>query len=888
MSVKKTPCNNSATTECPSTRISLEMKAVSLPTEVENYPRRTCSPKKSLPAAGSSMRFIQESLTSHTSGSPPSYNNSPSPQNHLAFDAQSYTQDQQSQRNQPGKFEFTNVDSGVTQVSSQNSDEYRLQLIDELSESSEEKELTASGEALPKSERAQNYSRNRMIFPENARQAYHSMPSMEKDLNSPNRFIAFKYSSTTSRKKQQRIENSKTNKTIGLVGKGSYLVDNNNDANTKFGTRRILTNKRRPPIHQGMQATVDESPRKLEFKPQFKTNSIKPERIRKWLHDVLIKCELFQDAFSASEYAVDAMIKEMYTQDVKENEILVRQGDVGDAFFLVEYGKLDVLVRQEKGAGGECETIKVAEIKAGETVGEAALMYNTKRTATLQATKLTRVWIMDADQFHKIRILIRDFKKKRFAEQQKFLKTIPLFSRFKQRELMDLTQACHEVKFHPGETIISKEDNTDNDMYIIREGTAWVVRDRKKSISICQDEEVREGDYFMRMMRKNEDLASVKASSKVYCLKIRKDDFDFLASPYLVASDSLSSDSSDREDDEELPADWKNRVSYGLDDFEPLAVAGVGSFGHVVLVKVHKGEKKEVFALKLVEKNKAINMGQCGHMKNERRVMFMMDNPFIVKLYATYQDEMCVYFLQERVLGGEIFTLLRRETTFNESTARFYFGCVVLALEYMHSLDIIYRDLKPENLLITAKGYLKVTDFGFAKKRNQSTSLCGTREYLAPELITEGIQNFGVDWWCSGIFLYEMLIGQVPFRDSENRKLYEDILVSTPKFPNWVTIQSQELIHRLLEKNSFRRLGSGPRGAADIKQQNWFKLQFKEDVEEFDWDKLEACTLKAPYEPELTSDEDCHHFDEFLEPKQETTKLTSSFDPSLYEWCKEF
>jgi len=864
------------------------MKAISSPIQAETYQQRACSPKKISPAGGT-VRLIQDNLNSQTSGSPLSYNNSLSSQHHFAFDAPSNIQAQQHQRNQTCKFEFSNVDSAFSEVSLHNSGEYHLQLVDQLSESSEEKEVATTDELFTKSERAQA-SPTSMNFPEDVRQAlnqYHSMPSMENDLNSPNRFIAFKYSSTTTRKKHQR-DNVKTNKTKCLVGKGSYLVESSSEANTKFGKRRILTNKRRPPIHHGMQAVIDESPRKLEFKPQFKTNSIKPERIRKWLHSVLIKCELFQDAFSASEYAVDAMIKEMYTQDVKANEILVRQGDVGDAFFLVEYGKLDVLVRQEKGAGGECETIKVAEILSGETVGEAALMYNTKRTATLKATKLTRVWIMDADQFHKIRDLIRDFKKKKFAEQQKFLRKIPLFSRFKQRELMDLTQACHEVKFQPGETIISKEDDADNDMYIIREGTAWVVRDRKNSIAICQDEEVREGDYFMRMMRKNEDLASVKASSKVYCLKIRKDDFDFLASPYLASNDSLSSDSSDREDDEELPGDWTNRVPYGLDDFEPLAVAGVGSFGHVVLVKVHKGEKKEVFALKLVEKNKVINMGQCGHMKNERRVMFMMDNPFIVKLYATYQDEMCVYFLQERVLGGEIFTLLRRETTFNESTARFYFGCVVLALEYMHSLNIIYRDLKPENLLITARGYLKVTDFGFAKKRNQSTSLCGTREYLAPELITEGIQNFGVDWWCSGIFLYEMLIGQVPFRDSENRKLYEDILVSTPNFPNWVTIESQELIHRLLEKNSFRRLGSGPRGAGDIKQQNWFKVQFKEDVEEFEWDKLEACTLKAPYEPELTSDEDCHHFDGFLEPKQETTKLTSTFDPSLYEWCKEF
>jgi len=266
----------------------------------------------------------------------------------------------------------------------------------------------------------------------------------------------------------------------------------------------------------------------------------------------------------------------------------------------------------------------------------------------------------------------------------------------------------------------------------------------------------------------------------------------------------------------------------------------------------------------------------------------MLDSPFIVKLFATYQDETCVYFLLERVLGGELFTLLRREKSFTESTARFYFSCIVLALEHIHSLDIIYRDLKPENLLISANGFIKVTDFGFAKRRNQSITLCGTPEYLAPELITKGIQNFGVDWWCAGIFLYEMLLGKVPFRDSENLKLYEDILVSDPIFPNWVTVEAQKLVHKLLEKNSFRRLGSGLRGAADIKQQNWFKLKFKEDVESFDWNCLAACKLKAPYEPELVSDEDCRHFQVLSHPKAEPSIPNYNYDQSLYDWCREF
>merc|ERR1719317_253712 len=115
--------------------------------------------------------------------------------------------------------------------------------------------------------------------------------------------------------------------------------------------------------------------------------------------------------------------------------------------------------------------------------------------------------------------------------------------------------------------------------------------------------------------------------------------------------------------------------------------------------------------------------------------MALMDSPFIVKLIATYQDRSNVYFLMEAVLGGELFTVLRYNGKFSERVSRFYASCCVLAFEHMHAKNIIYRDLKPENLLLDDRGYLKFTDFGFAKKRNHTFTLCGTPEYLAPEVI---------------------------------------------------------------------------------------------------------------------------------------------------------
>jgi len=677
---------------------------------------------------------------------------------------------------------------------------------------------------------------------------------------------------------------------------------NNWSQEARFGTRRTPQRQRRLPIHLQKKFTPNHSRSRCKmFSPQkkgYETNSTKPAKITKFLFDILVKCSLFKGVYCAdvASDAISSTIKEMYTHDLKSGEVLVRQGDIGDAFFLVEYGELDVLVEQttEWGRNGDREIIKVAVIKEKETVGETALMYNTKRSATLKATQPTRVWVMEDNQFHKIRNLIKDLTNNKVREQQKFLSGIPLFAGMKPHELTNLTQACQEVKFKSGETIISGNENSDDDMYIIKQGKAWAVRHRKNSITICHRRSVGKGEYFIRKLLLKEDLRTLEASSNVQCLRITKHDFDFLVSPYLNkynekhGGSQSESSYTDPGSDEELPRHFENRVSFKLEELSVFAHAGVGSFGRVKLVRAGKGTEKRVFALKVVEKNKVIVTKQIEHMKNERRAMFMMNSPFIVKLFATYQDSACVYFLLEKVLGGELFHLLRKCKSFNESMSRFYTGCVVLALEHVHSHGIVYRDLKPENLMITRNGYLKVIDFGFAKKRNQSTSLCGTPAYLAPEMITGGIQNFGVDWWCLGIFLFEMLVGQVPFLDSKSIKQYEDILTSSPRLPNYVTWESQELIHGLLEKNAFRRLGSSPRGAGDIKNQCWFDLKFKEDKECFEWIQLELCEMSAPYKPQLADDEDIRYLCPSNHYIHESSELSRDFDPTQYEWCEEF
>jgi cGMP-dependent protein kinase len=162
-------------------------------------------------------------------------------------------------------------------------------------------------------------------------------------------------------------------------------------------------------------------------------------------------------------------------------------------------------------------------------------------------------------------------------------------------------------------------------------------------------------------------------------------------------------------------------------------ITGKGSFGFVQLVK-YEGK---TYALKGIAKSQVVQLGQQEHVMHEKDAMVKFHSDFCVKLYSTFKDRDALYFLLEPCLGGELFTLLRSKTSFNEKTAKFYAACVVMAFEHMHSFNTVYRDLKPENLLLDEHGYIKVTDFGFAKVvLDRTYTLCGTPDYLAPEVVS--------------------------------------------------------------------------------------------------------------------------------------------------------
>jgi len=196
---------------------------------------------------------------------------------------------------------------------------------------------------------------------------------------------------------------------------------------------------------------------------------------------------------------------------------------------------------------------------------------------------------------------------------------------------------------------------------------------------------------------------------------------------------------------------------------------------------------------------------------------------------------------------------LDKKRYFTEKTARFYASCVVEGFAYMHSKNIIYRDLKPENLVLTDTGYLKITDFGFAKVVPDKTyTLCGTPDYLAPEIVTGQGHGKGVDWWTLGVFIYEMLGSVAPFYSSDPLVMYRSIVRGKYKTPKYFSDEVSDIVRRLLSRQATKRLGVINGGVSLVRKHPWFLT--------FAWDKLRNQTLPAPFTPNVQSRTDIQNF----------------------------
>ncbi|KAL4641001.1 cGMP-dependent protein kinase 1-like isoform X1 [Arapaima gigas] len=536
----------------------------------------------------------------------------------------------------------------------------------------------------------------------------------------------------------------------------------------------------------------------------------------------------------------------MYPVEYGKDSCIIKEGDVGSLVYVMEDGKVEVTK----------ENIKLCTMGPGKVFGELAILYNCTRTATVKTLTNVKLWAIDRQCFQTIMMRTGLIK---HAEYMDLLKSVPTFQGLPEEILSKLADVLEETHYQSGEYIVRQGARGDT-FYIISKGKVNVTQENLDSKDHVYLRTLGKGDWFGEKALQGEDIrtANVIAAEAVTCLVIDRDSFKHLIG-------GLEDVSSKGYEDAEAKAKHEAEKAFffnlNLTDFNIIDTLGVGGFGRVELVQLKSNEAK-TFAMKILKKRHIVDTRQQEHIRSEKQIMQETHSEFIVRLYRTFKDSKYLYMLMEACLGGELWTILRDRGSFEDSTTRFYTACVVEAFAYLHSKGIIYRDLKPENLILDHRGYAKLVDFGFAKKigfGKKTWTFCGTPEYVAPEIILNKGHDISADYWSLGILMYELLTGSPPFSGPDPMKTYNIILrgIDMIEFPKKITKNAANLIKRLCRDNPSERLGNLKYGVKDIQKHKWF--------EGFNWDGLEKGTLTPPVIPSVTSPIDTSNFDSFPE-----------------------
>jgi len=351
------------------------------------------------------------------------------------------------------------------------------------------------------------------------------------------------------------------------------------------------------------------------------------------------------------------------------------------------------------------------------------------------------------------------------SEVVSFLRNVPLCRGFSTEQLKALWAVLRLQQFEAGVSII-KKDEEGTAAYLVKSGAVQVTKDGEVLRTI-----ERYGLFGERaLMEQTVRTASVVAREPTECFVLHREDFERVLDEgvllYLASRMQLQND------------------SIALTDLEALSLLGSGAFANVFLVK-HR-QLQSVYALKTVSRKLVRPYRLASNLQLERELLLQLEHPFIMKLVKTFKDPSRLYFLTEFVPGEELFDVLTRLKVLSPDQCRFHIACLLLVLEYLHERDIVYRDLKPENVIIDEAGYPKLIDFGLAKRiEGRTYSEVGTPHYVAPEVVQGLGYGCAVDYWSLGILCFELVCGTQPFgaEHSSPQRIYEAIVKGKLVFP---------------------------------------------------------------------------------------------------------
>uniref|UniRef100_A0A7S2FU98 Uncharacterized protein n=1 Tax=Haptolina brevifila TaxID=156173 RepID=A0A7S2FU98_9EUKA len=525
-----------------------------------------------------------------------------------------------------------------------------------------------------------------------------------------------------------------------------------------------------------------------------------------------------------------------HSVDVGEN--VITQGEKGNHFFIVDSGELDVFVQGENPGD---QPMRVKGFTAGDAFGELALMYNCPRTATIMAKTPAVLWSLDRVSF---RMIVLEANTKKATLYENFLEKVQLLSPLDKDQRNRMVDALEEVSVPANQPIITEGDEgthfyiiVDGEVSITKSGTEGELARRKA------------GDYFGELSLKTgaPTIASVTAvGNPTKLVRMDRGAFQRLLGPLDTLLSMRKYTSSGAEMSEQgggegptagatvtaIPDDHAFKKHEGKLTLQDMTVTkgtlGEGAFGKVRRCKINK--TGAVFALKQMQKADIVAMGQVEHIMQETQILSKISHPFVTNKYAGFTSKCNLLLIMEFCPGGDLFDQLYKHKAFTVPDTRIFVSQVLLPLEYLHSMSIVHRDLKLENILVSEDGALKLTDFGFAKYiKYRSWTLCGTPEYLAPEIILEKGHGKAVDYWAMGVLFYEMLNGHSPFEAEDHLATYQKILDGSVNYPAKMDSDATDLISKLLQKDISRRYGNLRDGAKDIKDHPFFTKA------KFDW-----------------------------------------------------
>lgn len=584
---------------------------------------------------------------------------------------------------------------------------------------------------------------------------------------------------------------------------------------------------------------------------------------QKDIHELLRNVSLFSEL---DDRVLVKISDNLTTVNFEEGDRIINKGDVGNVFYILRDGNVKV----HNIGFGDSQFVD-QHLGPGEWFGEAALLTNEPRSANITAMCACTTICLDRETFERtlgpLQELIGHAMKKRA------LMSVPIFghSNFQSFEMSQLTDLMNEDTYKKGTVLVEEGQPVKRALYLIRSGRVIITHENGMINNLKQ------GDYFgedtLRLANAARSTQTITVQELTICGMLTKDAIESVIRSVSRLGRSLP------------PVVNKLDTTIKLKDLTKCRILGIGTFGKVWLVSYKRTGKP--YALKMLNKREIIGHHQVDGVIREKNIMASIKHPFVVNLVCTFQDDRSLLMLIDLVQGGELFSVIHTETRDGvpNTNARFYASCILESLSHLHYRHICYRDLKPENILIDNLGYCVLVDLGFAKiVMDKTYTLCGTPEYLAPEIILSKGHDKGVDYWAFGVLIYEMLVGRSPFYSygTDQVSLFKRIVQVKYSFPSGQAVNdaAQDLIQRLVVRRQANRFGCLARADMDIRDHSWFSV--------IDVDKLLKKKISAPWIPQIKDALDSSHFDSYRHVENEPPSNKPALTKAQQELFLEF